>query len=252
MVAVVASLSFGWPLPASAASSSTASDLQGVITSAGTISTLGGVFHGLRSTSTGAWNGFNSVSGGTGIVGMPSPVDQVAIAGNNGELLVLATSVRGSVANLYHALRAPDGSWRGFNNVSGPASVPASTSYPAVAAAIVNGDLHVLLVAIDGPLEFLYHAIRYASTGAWSGFNLMGNAPPNVISLAAAGINGDLHVLITLTHGGSVLHAIRYSSGYWNGFNDVAKGAFYPGSVGYLGGGRSGRPGSPRADQDER
>lgn len=222
---MVAILTLGQGLPASAASASTAGDLQAVITSAGTISSPMGVFHALRSSSNGGWNGFNRA----GLVGMPSPLEGLAIAGSNGELHVLVTSTRGTEANLYHALRSADGRWNGFNNVSGPARVPASTSsYGAVAAAIVNGDLHVLLLT-SGPN--LYHAIRFASTGAWAGFNQVpASIPGNVLKVAATGVGGDLHVLIAMATGGGLYHAIRYSSnGGWNGFNNVANAARVPG-----------------------
>lgn len=227
IVAMVAALSFGRVVPASASTSATAADLQAVITSSGTISILPGIYHALRSSASGAWNGFNGLSGA--VVGLPNQVNSVAAAGNNGALHVLVTNTRGTQANLYHALRAVDGRWNGFNNVSGPASVPTSTSY-SVAAAIVNGDLHVLLVTAG--VSNLYHAIRFASTGAWAGFSRVSGAaiPGNVVSVAAAGVNGDLHVLITLSTGGGLYHAIRYSSnGAWNGFNNVASGAIVPG-----------------------
>jgi hypothetical protein len=227
MAAMVAVLSFGRAVPASAASPSTTVDLQAVITATGTISTAPGIYHALRSSASGAWNGFNGLSGA--VVGMPNSVNGVAIAGNKGELHVLVTNTRGYEANLYHALRSADGAWKGFNNVSGPATVPASTSY-AVAAAIVNGNLHVLLVTAG--VANLYHAIRFASTGAWAGFTQVTGAPipGNVVSVAAVGLNGDLHVLITLSTGGGLQHAIRYSSnGAWNGFNNVATAARVPG-----------------------
>jgi hypothetical protein len=227
LAAMVATLFFGRAMPASAASSSTTSDLQAVIAATGTISTPPGIYHALRSSSSGAWNGFNGLLGY--VVGMPNSVNGVAIAGNNGELHVLVTNTRGSEANLYHALRSADGRWNGFNNVSGPASVPASTSY-TVAAAIVNGDLHVMLIAA-GVVPTLYHAIRFASTGAWAGFSQVpASIPGNVLTVAATGVNGDLQVLIAMGTGGGLYHAIRYSrNGAWNGFNNVAGPARVPG-----------------------
>ena len=227
MAAMVAAVFFGRAVPASAASTSTTSDLQAVIAATGTISIPPGIYHALRSSSSGAWNGFNGLLGY--VVGMPNQVNSVAIAGNNGELHVLVTNTRGTEANLYHALRSADGRWNGFNNVSGPASVPASTSY-SVAAAIVNGDLHVMLLTA-GVVPALYHAIRFASTGAWSGFNqVSASIPGNILTAAAASVNGDLHVLIARGPGGGLYHAIRYSSnGAWNGFNNVAGPATVPG-----------------------
>ena len=162
---------------------------------------------------------------------MPSQVNGVAVAGSSGELHVLVTSIRGSQANLYHAMRSADGRWFGFNNVSGPASVPASTSpYSSVAAAIVNGDLHVMLLTAD-VVPTLYHAIRFASTGAWAGFNKVpAGIPGNILAVAAAGVNGDLHVLIAMATGGGLYHAVRYSyNGAWIGFNNVANAASVPG-----------------------
>jgi len=229
MAAVVTALSFGRVLPASAATAAATSDLHAVIAATGTISTPPDIYHALRVSSSGAWKGFNGLTGY--VPGMPNGVNGVAIAGTNGELHVLVTNVRGTEASLLHALRSADGRWKGFNNVSGPASVPASMSpYPAVAAAIVNGDLHVLLL-ISGPTPTLYHAIRYASTGAWAGFNpVTASIPGNIASVAAASVGGNLHVLIAMATGGGLYHAIRYSSnGAWNGFNNVAGPATVPG-----------------------
>src|SRR3989475_643347 len=232
MATLVTALSVGQALPASAASSPTTSDLQAVITSTGTISTPPDIYHALRVSSSGAWKGFNGLSGY--VLGMPNEVNGVAIAGANGELHVLVTNIRGTEANLYHALRTADGRWKGFNNVSGPASVPASMNpYMAVAAAIVNGDLHVLLLT-SGPN--LYHAIRFASTGAWKGFNPVSSAarvPSGVTfpSIAAASVNGDLQVLVN-TNTGLLYHALRSSAtGAWNGFNDVSCCASVPSAI---------------------
>src|SRR3989454_8317116 len=210
LAAVLTVLSFGPVLPASAAGATTTSDLQAVITSSGTISTPPDIYHALRVSSSGAWKGFNGLSGY--VLGMPNQVNGVAIAGANGELHVLVTNIRGTEANLYHALRSADGRWKGFNNVSGPASVPASMNpYTSVAAAIVNGDLHVLLLTAD-VVPKLYHAIRFASTGAWVGFNpVTASIPGNILVVAAAGVNGDLHVLIAMATGGGLYHAVRYS-----------------------------------------
>ena len=220
----------GTAIPAAAATPSAPIDLHAVLFSPSTIPTPQSIYHGVRYSSTGAWNGFNNLVGYAPNV--PGGVTAIAAAGDNGDLHVLVASTQGSVGSLYHAIRRADGSWHGFNNVSGPATVPTSSSYPAVAAAVINGDLHVLLVAIDnpGPLQHLYHAVRHGSTGAWSGFNLVTHAPGNVISVAAAAVGGDLHVLIAQYAGGSVWHAIRYShDGAWTQFNDVARVAFVPG-----------------------
>jgi hypothetical protein len=223
---------FAVTVPASAATSSGMRDLQAVITNPGTISTPMSIYHALRTSATGAWNGFNNLVGPLNNV--PGPQTALATAGSNGELHVLIATTRGTSGFLFHALRSASGAWNGFNPVSGPAYVPPASSYTALAAAIVNGDLHVLLVTgptTGAPSGLLYHAVRYGATGAWAGFNLVtASTPGNVTTVAAAGVNGDLHVLITLTTGGGLYHAIRQSSnGAWIGFNNVATAASVPG-----------------------
>jgi hypothetical protein len=228
---VVAIALLGSAIPTKATTTAPAlANLHAVLFSPSTIPTPQSIYHGVRYSSNGAWNGFNNLAGAAPNV--PVLVSAIASAGDNGDLHVLVASTQGSFGNLFHAMRHADGSWQGFNNVSGPATVPQSSSYPSVAAAIVNGDLHVLLVVIDEPpLQHLYHAVRHRSTGAWSGFNLVTSAPGNVISVAAAAVNGDLHVLIAQYAGGSVWHAIRYSyNGAWTSFNDVARVASVPSS----------------------
>ena len=232
VAAILAATLFAGTVPVSAAAASGTRDLQAVITSPGTTAVPMGMYHALRTSSTGAWNGFNNLLGPSNNV--PGPVNAVATTGANGELQVLIATTRGSSGYLFHALRSPSGVWNGFNPVSGPANVPPADSYTALAAAMVNGDLHVLLVTgvVNGvSLGRLYHAVRYGSTGAWAGFDLVtASTPGNVTTVAAAGVNGDLHVLITLTTGGGLYHAIRQSSnGAWIGFNNVATAASVPG-----------------------
>src|SRR2546425_1114758 len=230
MATLVTALSVGQVLPASAASSPTTSDLQAVITSSGTISTPPDIYHALRVSSSGAWKGFNGLSGY--VLGMPNQVNGVAIAGANGELHVLVTNIRGTEANLYHAVRTADGRWNGFNNVAGPARVP-GPSVTAVAAAAVGQDLQVL---IKTNTDVLYHAIRLSADGAWKGFNDVSSAarvPSGVTfpSIAAAGVNGDLQVLVS-TNTGTLYHALRSSAnGAWNGFNDVSCCATVPSAI---------------------
>jgi len=165
---------------------------------------------------TGVWSGLSAVAG---------DANDVAVAGNDTDLHVL--TLKGAV--LSHELFA-NGVWSGFNDVSGWAHVPPSLG--ALAAAAVGGDLHVLATDLSG--THLYHAVRHAN-GAWNGFNdVYGWAavPSSMGSLSAAGVNGDLQVLVT-TGSGALYHAIRHTStGAWNGFNNVAGWARVPAPAG--------------------
>ena len=73
----------------------------------------------------------------------------------------------------------------------------------------------------------LYHAIRFSGIGLWNGFNALSGAvhvPSGVTfpSISAAGVNGDLQVLVS-TNTGKVSHALGSSTDRaWNGFNDVS------------------------------
>lgn len=214
VAAMLAAIAFGGVVSASAATTANM-DMQALV--------LGGtnLNHALRLSSTGAWNGFNNVSGAATV---PSSVTAVASTGINGDLHSVVTSSTGP--KVYHAIRmSSTGAWMGFNSLTGFATLPSATTYPSAAAANVNGDLHVLLVTNTGKL---YHAIRFSSTGAWNGFNLV-NISSLVFQVAAAGVNGDLQVVVNLTGGGGIFHAIRFSStGAWTTFNNIASGAVVP------------------------
>jgi hypothetical protein len=156
--------------------------------------------------------------------GGPAPggvVSGFLAAGGGGALHLVTTGSSG----VQHSMLTAAG-WAGPNTVSGWATIPPSMG--VVAAAVVGADLHVL--GLDGA-GHLYHAIRHASTGAWSGFNAVeafASVPLYIDSVAAAGVNGDLQVLLT-TRSGALYHAIRHTtSGSWSGFNDVSEWANVP------------------------
>jgi hypothetical protein len=138
---------------------------------------------------------------------------------------------------LYYASRSASGSWTGFDDLSTRLTVPANVTL--VAATSINGDLHVLVTTSAtgaGSVGHVFHAIR-SLNGAWVGFNDVSswaNVPETdtFLSLSAANVNGDLHVVLVTAMGhGAPYHAIRYyATRTWNGFNPMY-GAYIPGPV---------------------
>jgi hypothetical protein len=170
----------------------------------------------LRSQSTGgqagpAWGAWSA----------PFPLSAVAPAAADRDLHLLVLS-RGVLS---HAILFGGGDMTQFADVGNWSAVPASIQ--SVAAAVAGGDLHVMLLDASGRL---YHAVRFARTGAWTGFvDVSGwaHVPGRVVSVSAAGIGSDLQVVVT--SGGSLYHAVRSTtSGAWNGFNNVAGWATVP------------------------
>ena len=95
--------------------------------------------------------------------------------------------IKTNVDVLYDAIRvSADGTWKGFNDMSGAVRIPSSVMFPSIAAAGVNGDLQILVMGNNGKL---YHALRSSSSGSWNGLNdvqCCAMVPGGMVWIAAA------------------------------------------------------------------
>src|SRR5437588_12898902 len=118
LVAAILAAAFTWALPVSAATAPGPRDLQAVITNPGTTAVPMGMYHALRTSSSGAWNGFNNLPGpASNLRGL---VKGLATAGADGEMQVLIAATRGPSGYLFHACRPPSGVWKGLTRVFCP------------------------------------------------------------------------------------------------------------------------------------
>ncbi|MDH6578421.1 LamG-like jellyroll fold domain-containing protein [Kitasatospora sp. MAP5-34] len=158
-------------------------------------------------------------------------VDASAIV--NGDFDLIGT---GSDGHLYEALRHPNGVWVSWSDLTAQISAAGiggslGTVQEVAAATTTGGDLQVLVIA-GGKL---YHAVRGAAGGTWSGWgdvyaNSSNPGTPNHVS--AAGVAGALQVMVSTNNGSGLYHSIRDTTGHWGAFGDVeAATATNPGTV---------------------
>ncbi|MFC0436221.1 hypothetical protein [Kutzneria buriramensis] len=190
----------------SLAAATVSSDLQIVVAT----DNGAGLYHAVRH-SDGTWTSFGDVKAVAG--GLTGTIGQVGAAGVNGQLQVVALA-GGKVMN---AVRDAGGNWTPFADVlasNDPNHVVGTPSGVAVGAA---GNALQLLVQ-GGNGTTLWHMVR-DSAGNWGGpgdaMKAMGHKG-TLVSVAVAGVNGDLQVAI-VDNGGAVWHTIRHSAdGTWD------------------------------------
>jgi hypothetical protein len=119
--------------------------------------------------------------------------------------------------HLRHALRAPDGSWNGFNDMS--SSVGGLGGVCAIAAtAAIPGEAQYVALDADG---HLWHALRQVD-GSWLGFNYLAASAGDIgqayaVSAARTDSTGEVQVL-ALTMGGDMHLAVRRADASWDPF----------------------------------
>jgi hypothetical protein len=165
-----------------------------------------GLYHAVRH-SDGTWTSFGDVKAVAG--GLTGTITQVAAAGVNGQLQAVALAG----GKVRHAVRDAGGTWTSFGDVlasNDPNHVVGTPSGVAVGAA--GNMLHLLVQGGNGTT--LWHMIR-RSGGNWSlpedAMKAMGHKA-TLVSVAAAGVNGDLQVAM-VDNSGAVWHTIRHSAG---------------------------------------
>ena len=154
---------------------------------------------------------------------------------------------RGRIGNdILHTIRFPlglreGGIWQPWGNVEAEAGpVPGSDlgTLESVAAAAVDGNLHV--VATRG--KSISHTIRFAASWQrWGDVETVIGERGAFLSVAAANVAGDLHVVATTLRGPDastgrlatdLLHTIRFSQNpKWQPWGDIEATVGDPGNV---------------------
>ncbi|MGW3181762.1 hypothetical protein ACWDD9_21045 [Kitasatospora sp. NPDC001119] len=151
---------------------------------------------------------------------------------DSGRLRLLGLRYSGPMSTQFvQSTQQPDGSWPAPTPMKGLAELPLSSQYfqtGRAGAAVVNGQ--VQLAAID-PSGRLVHTVE-GPDGNWQPWGAI-SAPPGLASdrfssLATAEVNGELHIVATVSNDGSVLHTIRHANGTWDGWGNIMGAAGTP------------------------
>ncbi|GAA3378439.1 hypothetical protein GCM10017750_28240 [Streptomyces racemochromogenes] len=123
--------------------------------------------------------------------------------------------------DVYHAIRATDGSWTPFQALNGYAGAAFFNASQESIAATPDGSTQTLATGNDGNL---YHTARYTN-GSWSGWAALpgfgGAATFAAKDQAMTGMgNGDAHVM-AIGNDGKIYQNTRFKSGTWAGWTGV-------------------------------
>lgn len=173
----------------------------------------------------GTWSAEGYVEGETGTVGAQGGA---AIAGDGGRLHVVVLAGRSGVL---HTIRHENGTWDRFGDVVSQAG---DVGFQPVqcAAAVVNGELHLVVLSLNSPkVAYGYsvrHTIRHAD-GTWDGFGLLVPAVDDgVRGIAAGSVNGELFLLYSQGTAPRTVLRIRHADGTWADPEDIQATALDP------------------------
>jgi len=184
----------------------------------------GNLYYDIRFTN-GDWQGWDPMPGAEGAPSFGA--SDVAMTGMpDGSVQVIAI---GNDSDIWHNIRHPDGSWQGWNPVTGFQGGPTSTfsARGLAIAGFTDGSAQLVAIGDDGNL---YHDIRFAD-GSWQGWGQMqgnaGSATFNGSAVTIAAVNdkgdptdGQLQVA-AIGLDGRVYHDIRFADGNWQGWAGV-------------------------------
>ena len=131
----------------------------------------------------------------------------------------------GNDGNIYHNIRAVDGTWQGWNAVAGVGTAPTFQASDIAIASLPNGDAQLLATGPDGTV---HHNIRFAD-GTWQGWAKVdgygGAASFAASSVAITGMPDGSTQLLAVGNDGKAYHAARYTNGGWQGWWNTGMGA---------------------------
>jgi hypothetical protein len=185
------------------------------------------LYHAIRFAA-GNWSSFVDV--GT-LTGIPNNIFKVAAASVAGRLNVVAYTISNGDFGLFHGVRFSDGSWSAFGDIEPEAGTVGELQ--DITAASSNDELVVMLV--QGNMRVgtrLMYTVQHAS-GVWVPWDNVGShvaVPTNTWQVAAAGVQGEIHAVISTSDGFFLYHAIFHRTG-WTTFGDVKKQTGNPGSI---------------------
>jgi hypothetical protein len=172
-------------------------------------------------SASGTWSGWTTVAGGNGTPFVAKYAAVAAVPDGSGSSQILAV---GTDSVVYHNIRYANGTWQGFQPLTGGNGTAWKTSTAPSITGLPDGSSQILVTATDGTL---YHNTRTPT--AWTGWSTIagGNGTPFVTKGATiAGTpdgSGSSQVLAVATDG-TVYHNIRYANGTWQGFQPLTGG----------------------------
>ncbi|NJP43202.1 CHAP domain-containing protein [Actinacidiphila epipremni] len=186
-------------------------------------STDGTLYHNTRTSS--GWTGWTTIAGGNGTPFVTKGATIAGIPDGSGSSQVLAVGTDGTV---YHNIRHANGTWQGFQPLTGGNGTAWKTSTTPSIAGLPNGSSQVVVTATDGTL---YHNTRTSS--GWTGWTTIagGNGTPFVAqtdSLTALPDGSGTSEILAVGTNNVLYRNTRLSSGAWQGFQPLTGGNGLP------------------------
>ena len=179
----------------------------------------------------GSWQDVGNVSHQAGQQGDLGPQPITAACELAGELHVFVIADN----SILHTVRHANGRWDAWENLSRVIhNAPEYTS--ALAAAGVGGELQLAIIpgqVFAPPL----HALR-GRNGAWTPFANVYNETGDrggSFKVAAAAVDGELHLAVVTGHQPYLWHAIRHANGTWTRLGSVPAATGRPGTDAFVG-----------------
>jgi flagellum-specific peptidoglycan hydrolase FlgJ len=176
------------------------------------------VYHEIRNADGQSWTGLQPLAGKD--TTEPAAAKRVAITGMpDGSAQVLIVGWDNVV---YHEIRNANGTWTGFQPLSGYNTPNPAGAKDVAIAGLPDGSAQVLIIGAD---DRVYHEIRSANGQSWTGFQPLPGyqttSPAGGKRVSIAGMaDGSAQVLIVGADD-RVYHEIRNASGTWTGFQPL-------------------------------
>jgi len=174
-------------------------------------------YHAVRSAS-GTWTAFNSLGGADGAATFAGSQESIA-AMPDGSSQVLGI---GKDGNIYHEVRNANGTWTGFQHITGADGATYFHGTDTAIAGMPDGSSQIVAIGNDGNI---WHRVRNAN-GTWTAFQtipgLSGAAAFAATKVSIAGMPDGSSQVLAYGPGGNMYLDIRNANGTWTGWSELA------------------------------
>ena len=174
-------------------------------------------YHAVRS-SAGTWTAFNALGGANGATTFEGSQESIA-AMPDGSSQVLGI---GKDGNVYHEVRNTNGTWTGFQALTGADGATYFHGSDAAITGLPDGSSQVVAIGNDGNI---WHRVRNAN-GTWTNFQtipgLNGAASFPASKVAIAGMPDGSSQVLAYGADGNMYLDVRSAAGTWSGWSLIA------------------------------
>ena len=177
----------------------------------------GTFYHAVRNAS-GSWTAFNALGGANGASTFAGDQESIT-AMPDGSSQVVGIGLDG---NIYHEIRNANGTWTGFEPISGANGATYFHGSDVAIAGMSDGSSQLVAIGNDGNI---WHRIRNAN-GTWTNFQtipgLNGAAAFQATKVAIAAMPNGSSQVVAYGSDKNMYLDIRSSTGTWSGWTELA------------------------------